>query len=305
MKTLQAINPLESEAERKPELEQRLEQVKDEAVAAVLKQYAKLTPTYAGRLPNSDSEYPKRRISGLELRVLMPAQINIALQRIIQTAVRQKAENDITGLFLTRLIQDSYNQGNETFFLNTQHVQIDYLAHELNAEKLKLIVQGNLGSRGGWFSKGCSYFINGTVRDRLGMESANCSYVIEGNAREYCGEESKDCSYLIRGNIDHECGWSSEHCTYIIEGNGGGHLGHYSIDCSYNIKGNVGDKCGWGSKNCTYTIKGDVGNECGKDARGCTFKTSNRKTYRKMLKMVPKRKGNKVELIKDENTASD
>ena len=267
-----AINPLEGEASKQPELERKVEYIIDDAVKSVLEKYAKLAPS------PTFGEY-QTQIFGLELLVLTPTQINIALQHIIQTTPKEDAESFVTGLFLTRLIQDSYQQGNETFLLNTQDTQISNLAYRLEATNLKLTIKGNLGYSCGSESKGCSYIFESDAKDNCGFNSRDCTYVIKGNVGYSCGELSKGCSYTVEGDVGYSCGSASLGCSFVIDGNAGFNFGANARDSFYSIKGDFEGGCGWNSERCT-------------------FQTSNKQTYKHLKKLMPWWKrftsGNKV-----------
>lgn len=105
MKALQAINPLEGETGKQPELEKRLESATDPFIDQVLKVYSQLDFT-KGYVSSDEFDCP----------VLMPAQINLVLHTIISSLSRDRAEASITGDFLTMLIKESYKAGHNHFF---------------------------------------------------------------------------------------------------------------------------------------------------------------------------------------------
>ena len=209
------------------------------------------------------------------------------MQQIILTAPKEKLANCITTVFLTRLIRESYDQGNNDFVLNTQDTQIDGLASDFRATNLKLTIKGNTGHYYGYNSQGCNFVIEGDVNGWGGYYSRNCTYLIKGNAGNLFGLASKDCYCFIKGDVGEWCGNASKGSIYIIEGD-------------------VDRLCGRLSKNGTYIVKGNIGPECGDSSTNCTFKTSNKETYENMLKWVPQKddKGqptnNKVELIQND-----
>ena len=180
--------------------------------------------------------------------VLQPEEIN----RFLQTTIAYEQSRDYqkkTGIFISRLIQTSYDAGNNNFTLNIQNTkELASLGFNLEGtpeNKIKLAIQGNVGND-------------------FGEYSGNCEYELLGNAKDFFGRVSRKCTYKIRGNI----GWGA---------------GHESKICEYTILGDTLFVCGLESTDCTYTITGTVGSSAGFDSKNSTFKTNNPKTLEYLL----------------------
>src|SRR3989344_1337836 len=152
--------------------------------------------------------------------ILAPSDINTFLQTTI-TCQQHQNYNWRTGMFISQLIQKSYDAGNNGFELNTQKVK------RLN----------NLG-----------YQIQGTKRRKIKLK-------IEGDAGDYCGIDSKNSIITIGENAGNWCGYYSTDSTITIGGNTGNDCGWNSTDSTITIGGNAGNYCGWDSNNSTFKIK--------------------------------------------------
>lgn len=84
----------------------------------------------------------------IRLPVLNPAEIN-SLFEGTRLSARHKNYNANTGLFFSMLMQDSYEKGNNLFFLNAEYLrkEIDFLGYGLKGKEapLKLRIKGNAG----------------------------------------------------------------------------------------------------------------------------------------------------------------
>ena len=196
-------------------------------------------------------------------QILTPEKINAFLQT---TKIFENDKNyqSYTGKFISKLIQNSYNAGNNNFKLNTKNLkEIHSLGYGLQGIKEKQI-----------------------------------KITIEGNTGNWCGEESKHTTFNIKGNTGNWCGWRSKHTTFNIEGNTRNYCGGYSYNSTFNIKENTGDSCGHFSNNTTYNIKGNTGNKCGEFSNNTTYITHKPELYQKLLKQLPTT--NKA-ILKDKN----
>jgi len=195
--------------------------------------------------------------------VLKPDKINTFLQATIPyEAHKRYAEN--TGYFITKLIQNSYNAGNNGFKLVTKALskKINNIGWELKGKKdkpLELLVEGDVGKECG-----------------AGAEHSTIS--ITGNAGDGCGVLAKYSTISIAGNAGKECGYEAEHLTISIAGDAGNRCGYKAEHSTINIAGNAGDGCGW-------------------RAEHSVFKTPNRETLEKLKKWVEIGRRNKLYFI--------
>ena len=276
------VNPFSrSDDLREPDEVKKIE-LGDELVDRALKVYEGIEDK---RSTNKNYD----QILQLEQIVLNPEQINILFQLIINKSLAYRVNQNITGLYLSKLIQDSYNAGHNNFYLNTGDTQIERMGCELKGtleNVLKLKIDGNVGSTCGADSEKTMFNINGNVGDGCGLDTTNSTFGIKGNVGTWCGMKSIYSTFNIKGNVEARCGV-------------------YTTNSTFEIDGNVGKLCGKCSHSSTFYILGDIGDDCGGDKEKflleyCIFKTHNRATYRKMLEMVPNQNitfekgGNKV-----------
>jgi hypothetical protein len=128
------------------------------------------------------------------------------------------------GLFLSKLIIDSYNQGFNNFELNI-FGNCDYLGYYLCGtpeNRLKLNISGDCGSNLGICSSFVDYDITGSIGNYFGAKSENITLKLIGN----CG----DC-----------CGIISKNFALELYGDSGNHFGNESIDMAATVYGNTSD----------------------------------------------------------------
>jgi len=214
--------------------------------------------------------------------ILTPEQINTFLQATIPyEAHKNYAEN--TGYFITKLIQNSYDAGNNGFKLNTNTLPtaINYIGLKLEGKKdkpLELLVEGDVGYLCGYAAK-------------------YSTISIAGDAGNWCGAEAKHSKINIAGDAGNWCGDGAKYSTISIAGNAGNWCGDGAKYSTISIAGNAGDCCGEWADYSTISIAGDVGGGCGRDAKCSVFKTPNRKTLKKLKQWVAKGEGNKLYFI--------
>lgn len=106
--------------------------------------YNKCFEIYENFIPCLYKEIRKK----VMLPALNPAEINLLFEGT-RLSSRINNYSSITGLFFSILIQDSYEKGNNLFFLNAEYLKkkIDFLGYELKGKEtpLKLRVKGNAG----------------------------------------------------------------------------------------------------------------------------------------------------------------
>jgi len=193
--------------------------------------------------------------------ILTPNQINAFLQQTILCENRPNYSNS-TGLFISQLIQNSYDSGSNNF--------------TLDSTELREIV--DLG------------FKNQGTPDRP------IEITITGNTGGKCGFHSKNAIFNITGNTKGSCGGYAENSMFNITGNAEDYIGYESRNSEFTISGNTGNNCGAWSKYSTVTITGNIGDGCGYESES-TYKTSNQETLTKMLEDVPQ--GNRIIFIQD------
>ena len=223
----------------------------------------------------------KNHIQSID-QILKPEEINAFLQT---TKVFEGNKNyqKRTGIFISKLIKNSYDAENNNFKLNTKNLkEIHYLGCKLEGKEekpIQITIEGNAGNL-------------------CGVNSENSTFNIEGNTRNNCGHGSKNSTYNIKGNAGDRCGFGSNNSTYNIKGNIGKHCGYGSNNSTFNIEGSTRDNCGTHSENSTYNIEGNTGKYYGYGSENSTFITYKQETYQKLLKQLPET--NKL-ILKDKN----
>ncbi|MFH1637250.1 MAG: hypothetical protein ABIB71_02385 [Candidatus Woesearchaeota archaeon] len=199
--------------------------------------------------------------------VLTPRQINSFLQASIKYEDNPE-HSDRTGYFITQLIQNSHDAGNNSFILNTKA-----LSKEIN----------NIG------------------RELQGIEDHLLEIIVEGSVGYQCGLKANNLRKLhISENSGNSCGYGASNIQEIyIGGNAKDACGFWAENIGkVYIGGNAGYWCCRSAKNIEKIyIGGDVGKECGSLAFDSTFKTPNKETLRLLKNNVPKDKNNKIYFI--------
>lgn len=186
-------------------------------------------------------------ISQLEIEVLNPVQIDLVLQKI---ADGEEFKSTL-GLFLTRLIQDSYDGGYNDFVLSTGDLGMDHFGLNLRGKPRRML----------------NIMVNGNVDQYCGSNSYQCLFIVEGITGKSCGFSSYCSLFILRKDVGDDCGYQSERSSFFI----GGDVGHW---------------CGFNSKSSKFIIEGGVGCSCGHGSEGGVYGTSNPKTYEIMKNSV-------------------
>ena len=158
---------------------------KDEAVERTLEQYKKILPA-AKSIDHCDNLFSYYLSS--DIQPLAPVQIDVALQRLIQTPDNYEIRtyDRILGLYVSALIQKSYDVGHNGFVLHTQDTPLHYLCGFVEGQEgrlLDIIVYGDTGKD-------------------TGSNSKWCSMKHEGNAGHYYFYKAKHAGVFISGMIE-------------------------------------------------------------------------------------------------------
>lgn len=155
-------------------------------------------------------------LSELEVDALTPSQINRVLQEIIDRDAN--VLDEVTGLFLGRLIQVSYDAGYNDFVLTTGDYRVNYFGRKLEGlpeKKLKMGIQGNVGYGFGVHSQYAAFTVHGSVGEWSASDSKFCALTIEENVEKNLGCYSKQNTFIIGGEIGERCGHGSRNSTFI------------------------------------------------------------------------------------------
>ena len=206
---------------------ERLEEIvvkKDKDVEEVVRIYHESDFKY---LRNDNWQNIRETYQQKKIPVLTPTQIDLTLQRIIQETQEEKINSNVTGLYITHLIQESYTAGHNNFTLNTKDTTIDCLAYKLTGTKKQPI-----------------------------------DITINGNTGNWCGSNMKQSQVTINGNTEAWCGYNMTQSQVTINGNTGNNCCNYATDSTINtnnketyekIKANI-------SKGNTVTLYNAQGN---------------------------------------------
>jgi len=184
------INPFENQkSQNEPEKEKKVEYEKDEAVEKTLEQYSIIK-----REKRYLSNY--NEAANVLYFNLTPEQINISLQRMMVDTPKDVLEHSVTGMFLSHIIQKSYDGGHNDFVLNTMETQIPYIGYGVKGTRenhLKITVKGNAGDGFGCLSKECVYNA-GKVKSI--SNSFNCIFNIDDIAEPEEVKDASNCTFI-------------------------------------------------------------------------------------------------------------
>jgi hypothetical protein len=153
--------------------------------------------------------------------ILTPNEIDAFLQ---ETIYHQKRENfcSKTSRFLSGLIQNSYDFGNNGFNLNfTELNYFNDVGRDLCGKKdepIELDINGNIGNATGSCSKYLTINVNGNVGHTFGFDSTNMTSAINGDVGLNFGESSYKLAAQIEGNVRSSLGINSNKMKATIKG---------------------------------------------------------------------------------------
>ncbi|MFH1637423.1 MAG: hypothetical protein ABIB71_03290 [Candidatus Woesearchaeota archaeon] len=241
---------------------------------------------------------------------LTPEQINSFLQSTIRYE-DHKNYSQYTGLFITGLIQNSYDAGHKKFKLDMAPFtkKLHNLAYELKGtnQMMGIRIYGELGNSCGHLAKGVKMILCGTAEADFFRDARNCHLEVIGNVQYGCCRGADGISARIEGDAGSTFAYKAKNSRITIIGNAGEHFCSESTNVEAYVRGNVGDHCacqaegirlsvsGDAEKFCAYhsvstqlEIHGTAGLYLGKGAKKSRFKTSNRKTLQNLVDNVPR-----------------
>jgi len=255
------VNPFANKESASPDnIEKKVTAKRDGKLEAAFNKYNRLEYRESDGKSDEYIESRFKEIAKLNPETLTPAQIDIFLNRVIKETKPWKLEAAFTGMYLSYLIQLSYNSGHNDFHLTTADSKLDDLLIEVGGSekrRLKAHIFGQYCSDVGRRAKYLDLVVDGRV-GHIGIDASYSSFNVNGDVSTMCGWASMYCDFVVTGDVDEIIG-DSQHCTYTIEG-------------KFSGLSNV---------------------------RNCTFQTHNPETYEKMMASVKfKPRGNKVILLK-------
>ncbi|MBW3015903.1 hypothetical protein KY330_05770 [Candidatus Woesearchaeota archaeon] len=145
------------------------------------------------------------------LKVLKPGEIDLFLQKM------DDFKPDIFGLYLNRLIQKSYDNGNNDFcFQYTNYVEhfCSYLDGK-RKNKLRIKAYGDIDCYDGMSGlHDCEVEVFGRVASLFGVMGKHSLFKVHGSAGTELGCNSEHCVYHIDGTVDALFGLFAKKCTF-------------------------------------------------------------------------------------------
>ncbi|MFA5887160.1 MAG: hypothetical protein WC852_00405 [Candidatus Nanoarchaeia archaeon] len=155
--------------------------------------------------------------------VLNPDEINEFLQKTRDFNFGQCCYNEITGKYVSKLIQNSFNAGNHFFVLETGRMNINCLGQNLR----------------------------GSVQNGNGFCYPMIIVEVIGSIGDNCFTGSCGCYATIHGNVGNNLARCSNHSRLDVRGDAGYGAAEYSVSGLYEFRGSV--KSGfYMAKDCTF-----------------------------------------------------
>ncbi len=240
--------------------------------------------------------------------ILNPAEINDFLQKTIMYGQHENYREN-TGIFITGLIQTSYNNSYNDFHLNTKNIKdIEKIAYGIKADKdpLNIRVTGDVERGFGAFAENCRLYLEGAADLSCGHGAKHSIFNIKGDVSDYCGEEATITVFNIYGNVGSHCGTWANESVFNIYKDTGSICGHEARKSIFNVKGDARDSCGSRSKESIFLIYGSAGEgfgiyaekskfcilgktkrNCGNNSKECTFITPDKMMYNGFKALIP------------------
>ncbi len=160
---------------------------------------------------------------------------------------------------LTKLIQDSYNHGNNNFYSNFGENGCSDLGEGLSGTQDRPLVL-TVGGKSFYSSfsqlENVKVHIHGSVSISC-YPIKNSSIEVHGNADREFGRESKKSTFIIHGNVGEDCGYRSSKCDFTIYGNTGDLPGNLAWKSKFRMHGNVGKNLEGGGFGNRYYVSSD------------------------------------------------
>ena len=150
--------------------------------------------------------------------VLLPCDLNLFLQQTRNYENNPHYQTN-TGLFISQLIQNSYDAGNNEFVLDVHFLKpINFLAYNVSGteeRKVRAVVKGEVGN--------------------FCMKNAQHSIFTIGTAGNWCGEDATYSTFTIE-KAGVRCGRRAQHSIFTIEETGDwcGEHAHHSNFKTHN-----------------------------------------------------------------------
>ena len=155
--------------------------------------------------------------------VLSPEEINEFLQKAKDFNFGQHRYSETTGMYATKLVQNSIDAENNVFELITVPFKMDCFGFGLklkHGEPVFIDVHGNLGNSCFTGSEGCFIDVHGSVKDQFARCAKDGQYRVTGNAGYGAGGYSERCTYEFGANVlrGFDCAKGNEFRAFTPEG---------------------------------------------------------------------------------------
>ncbi len=148
---------------------------------------------------------------------LNPEQINAFLQTTIRYENHENYRQ-MTGTFISQLLDNSYKKGYDTFQLDTKTLpKINDLCCRLSATKerpIKITIDGDTGND-------------------LGAHTEHTYVIINGNTGKELGYGASDSRFSVTGDTDDQCAWHAQRTEFSIAGKTGRHFGYRAYKSTF------------------------------------------------------------------------
>jgi hypothetical protein len=149
--------------------------------------------------------------------VLRPEEIELFLQASVKHENHPKHMSRI-GIFVSRLVQNSYDAGHNGFHFNTDATSdaenfCCYL-HGSEDKPLRITITGDAGHLCGGYSSHLHLTIHGNTAEYCGASTSHSRVLIKGNAGVGCGGNSKDSVFIINGKMAGNVSYTADRSTF-------------------------------------------------------------------------------------------
>ena len=176
---------------------------------------------------------PQSRDRFISSLYLEPKEIeHIAL--IISSNSNYRLYDSTIGVYLKKLIENSYRKGHNDFNLYfPDGLTINKFGQQLMGElsnPIKITINGDLGDSSFYNSSNLFVLINGNVGVDVAGSVKKSNMIINGNVDDSFGSNSRDLKTKITGNVGPSFGFASYRLTAKIGGNLSSDFGYLSQD---------------------------------------------------------------------------
>lgn len=150
------------------------------------------------------------------IKPMVPVKIDECLQAIRSGYKRNRVEDEWTGQFITRLIKESFYNGNNSFTLTTGDNTIEDLPMDLLGLENESLMYQIIGQS---FSPGlledCIAVYHGDIRGEGPFEYCErCEVTVHGDVEDCFAWEARNCRFTIYGRIGPEPAHKAYGCTF-------------------------------------------------------------------------------------------